>query len=235
MGGGLCQEPVVPVQDGVGDLARVVSQEGRAPDEELVEGRAEGEHVRPRVGLFLLLPDLRSHVEDRPQDLARLSQARAKQVLGQPEVHDLGRPLGRHDRVGGLDVAVQEAQRMNSAEPEGHVSGDLGGSTRREGTLAEQDVEGLSRDVLRDERGSLAVVDLVDAHQVRVRAELAQRLPLTQEARPGLGVPRQPWRQELEDDRLAARPPREVDGAARAPAQESLDSTAGEHRADLEA
>ncbi|MFN7974371.1 MAG: hypothetical protein U0166_18815 [Acidobacteriota bacterium] len=100
-------------------LHRALGQERWPPREELVEDAAERVEVGARVE-ELASRLLRRHVERRAGDLAhhlhRLPELCVECLARQPEVHDHGHAVRRHEDVVGLQVAVQDPLAVEVGE-----------------------------------------------------------------------------------------------------------------------
>ena len=177
------------------ELGRVGAVEGVAAGGELVEDEAEGEDVGLDAGLA---GDelLGRHVGDGAAargvggagdglgraDFALVDGAAGVELglvgaeaAGEAEVEDLDEAaVGEHD-VGGLEVAVEDAEVVGGGEAVGGL--DAGGEDELEagGAFGDELVEGLAGDVLHDDVGFFAVAvfgggfaDVVDGADVGV-------------------------------------------------------------------
>jgi hypothetical protein len=94
------------------------------------------------------------HVAGRAHDRLAPGQRRlAVEHLGQSEVADLGRALGRQEHVGGLEVAMDDAEPMGLGDPQGHLLGKSSRPDRWPGSAVELLVQAAAREVLQLEEG----------------------------------------------------------------------------------
>ena len=135
--------------------------EGLTAGEHLVEERAEGENVRPRVDRFAL-GLFRRHVGHGPDDEALLGprlfvaaegHGRPGRIgrgvlgqLGQPEVEDLDAAVGRDHDVGRLEVAVDDPGGVGPGQPVGDLDGVAERLVELHPLAADQLVEGFPFD-----------------------------------------------------------------------------------------
>ena len=154
--------------------------------------------------------------------------------LGDAEVEDLGVALGGDQHVVGLEVAVDDADRVRRGERRQHLGHDLDQAAERDRAGPHDLGEGVALDVLHhDERpavGELREVehagDVLVAHQVD-RAGLGEE-PLEQ-----LGAARARVQQDLDRDPAAdRRVHREVDPAHAALAEQARDAVAADLAAE---
>ena len=163
---------------------------GRSAEEQLVEDDAEREHVgarvHPRAG-----PLLRRHVawrahrrRHRDLDRRRLAQpGLATELLlpREPEVEQLQVPAGGEHDVLGLEVAVDDAARVQRREPLGHLHRQRQ-ALRRRHRVAHPRAQGRAAHVLHgDEERALVLPDVVDAGNAFV-LHLRREPGLAQEA-----------------------------------------------------
>ena len=131
----LGQGSVVAHHHGLGDGHRGRPAERLLPGEGLVQDHAEGVEVGRRARPAAL-DLLRRQVGGRPQHLAGAGEVAGHvDALGDAEVGDLDRPVGRHQHVPGLDVAVDDAGGVGRPQRTQHLDGDgphvLGGKRDR--------------------------------------------------------------------------------------------------------
>ncbi len=157
--------------------------------EQLVDHRAEREEIRPivhRASGRLLGRHVGERAEDRaggrhrfsangaaPRDLA------AGLELREPEVHDLGRPVGADHDVAGLEVAVDDAARVRGREPLRDLCGQVERLIELEPSGHEPLAQAAVAQVLhRDVRDASGLADVVNRDDVRmVEGGRGPRLP----------------------------------------------------------
>ena len=170
-------------------LQRRGGPERRPAGQQLVEDRPQGVDVRRRARLPGLTAGLLGgHVAGRAHDQVGPRQGRlAVQHLGQAEVGDLGRAVGRQQDVGRLQVAVHDPQPVRLGHRAGQLFDQAGRPLRRPGGAVELPVQAAAGHVLQLEEGqAVGLADVVDLDDVRV-LEPGDRLGLGQEAGDGLG------------------------------------------------
>mmetsp|Transcript_3785 Transcript_3785/g.8191 ORF Transcript_3785/g.8191 Transcript_3785/m.8191 type:complete len:258 (+) Transcript_3785:153-926(+) len=144
---------------------------------------------RPEVGSHpnpSLVPHFGRHVQRAPAHRPGLD--RRLDQLGQPEVDKLGFAVTRHHRVGGLDVAVQEAVLVRVREPCQALGDDVHClRCSQAASLLDHRGEGMSLDELHDDGERWGVDDVVDDEDIRVRLQPRNQLRLLQEGRLALG------------------------------------------------
>ena len=167
--------------------------ERRHAGQPLVEHGPERVHVGPRGDVAEAALDLLGgHVLGRAEDLAAPGQPRVLPAqVRQPEVRDLGLPLGGEEDVGGLQVAVDDPAFVGRLDAAGHLLEDL--RRRRP--------QGPAGDELHDE---VVGPGVEDADHVRVR-ELRHDLGLATEPSAPLVVGGPVFREELHGDVAAER------------------------------
>ena len=138
--------------------------------------------------------------------LLRLSSVRiGMRQLRQAEIEDLDEAVAGDHHVLGFYVPVNDARGMSLGEPVGHLSGNREQLAQRKRTGIEQLPQRLSIHQLHDdERGGIALPDLVDGHDIGMvqgGGQTRLRLKALQASR----VRRQLGRQDL-DRHLALKP-----------------------------
>ncbi|MGC4120635.1 MAG: hypothetical protein QM765_39870 [Myxococcales bacterium] len=198
-----------------------------ASGEQLVEHHPEGEDVGAAVGVRAR-SELGSHVARGPGG----DGAGDALAVGEPEVEDARRALGGDHHVVGLEVAVDDAQRVGVLEPAGDLLGVAPGLGPGHAAGGDERAQRPARDVLHDQHGAAVVLlDPVDRGDVRVdhggggARLLEHRLALGKRAGAGAHELERHLAQELgvlgEEDRAQA-----------ALAQHGLDAVVAERRAD---
>ena len=211
-------ETGAPVQDRLEDDRRRVAGEGRASGGHLVEHRAAGEDVGPRVeGLAARL--LGGHVRDgadrHPGTRQVLLGHRGRQgavpragaaglrPLRQAEVEQLGLAALGHEDVGGLDVPVHDAARVRGLEGVGDLDAEIEQRVELEGSRGEAVAQRLAFEQLHGDEGPpVVLVDVVDRADVGV-LERGGGARLALQPLEGLRVARQLLGQELQRDASA--------------------------------
>ena len=182
------------------DLAVVV--EGARPREHLVEHRPERVEVGARIDLLperLLGGHVLRRAVDHPQlrqDLRRAARGRCRRLLagqlthrdlGDPEVehlHEVGVGFALHEHhVLGLEVAVDDPERVRAEERPGDLRGDVERAAELEAPPGERVAERVPLDELEDEeeravlelpevrrRGHVGVVDVRRGHRFALEA-----------------------------------------------------------------
>ena len=217
-----------------------IAVEGRAPREEVVEGRAQRVEVGAVVeGAPLAL--LRRHIIGAP-DQPPLGHLGIGDGLGEAEVGDLHAAIGAPEDVRGLDVSVDDPRPIRGAQAPGDLQHHPAGLFGIEGLAPLQDVvEGAALDALHREvehpplirggpGGRLGATigdeagpsDVVDAHDVRaLQLRLGARLLLQPLLVSGAA---EHVAQHLERDRpIQAEVAGAIDGAHAADAEHRLD------------
>ncbi len=153
-------------------------------------GRAEPVDVRPVVHGLGVLRLLRRDVGERAEAVSLGRErlyARPVQVLRDPEVGELGRPVGVEQDVARLHVAVDDARLRRRREGHGDVVRDRERLGERERPGGEPVLGGRALDELHDDVGAV----LVDAHVVDLddegRVDARREPPLAEEALAGGG------------------------------------------------
>ena len=167
----------------VGDRKGRIARERRSPEEHLVEDDPEGVEVAAGVdgpALGLLGREVRGGAHHR-SGLCQLGLV-ADHRRCDPEVCDLDVPVGGHEDVAGLDIAVDEPVAVCKSEGCRNVGGDLCGTVGMQRPLGTEDLgEAATLDVLHDDEvGALLLAPVVDAHDVGV-VEVGGRLRLAAE------------------------------------------------------
>ena len=163
-----------------------VRLEGPVVREQLVEDRAQGEHVRARVGL-LAAHLLGGHVVRRAHHRARPRHVGGAEA-GEAEVEDLDLAVGLEVHVAGLEVAVDDSLRVREAEAVAQLLHD--GDLVAEGALPRPDdvLEVLPLEELHGHVGEAVLfAEVEDGDDVRV-VELGRRLGFPQEAAAEVGI-----------------------------------------------
>ena len=191
----------VLVEHGVED-GRVVGRRERAPARQhLVEHDPERPHVGPRVGVTARL--LGRPVLGGARRVTGPGQRDAGDP-GDPEVEDLGRPVGAQEHVGRLEVAVDDPPRVRGRHPRRDPSCDADGRLGAQRPTLEPGRQRLAvvarqRDVGPPVRGLAHLVD-----RAHVRVVDGPRGPGLLEQPPrGDLVARPRGRQQLQRDRPA--------------------------------
>ena len=158
------------------DRHGIVTQEGRATGDELVEHRAEGVEVVARVG-GPAEGLLRGHVCRRADDHALDGEPGVRSQIREPEVAELHRALGGEPDVRGLQVAMDDATVMGVLEGARDLVGEPQRVRHRKavtGAVAQQPLQVAARHVLGDDVGCALLAHIVDPDDVRVVAEAAR-------------------------------------------------------------
>ena len=215
----------------------------RAPAEERFEHReAEAPQVGPtveRAARGLLGREVGRRPAPAALDRHRLARARAGGSLdsdgagpGQPEVGDLGEPVGGEHHVGRLHVPVHEALLVRVMEPPRELDRDVeNGLGGVEAPGAYRVVQAAAVHVLReDERDRGDAADVVAGDHVRVQAEVDPRLGLALEE---IGSPRSVQgggERRLDGEvEVPAAVPHAVDAAHAALPEDALDLVEPQH------
>ncbi len=158
------------LEDGEDGRERRRPDEGRTPDEGLVEDRADRVDVDGRRERARPPRLLGGHVARRPDDGARLRELRVgAHLLREAEVGDERSAAGVDEDVRGLEVAVEHAApvRVVHGSRDEREEGDA--RARVPGEPREPILEGSARDELHAEPGPpLVLAELVDGHDPRV-------------------------------------------------------------------
>ena len=102
-------------------------------------------------------------------DSLRVKRRLAVQHLGQAEVADLGRAVGRQEHVRGLQVAMDDTLAMGLGDPQGHLLGKPSRPRRGPGRAVELLVQAAAGDVLQlEERQAIGVADVADLDDRRM-------------------------------------------------------------------
>ena len=134
----------------------------------LQQHQASGEHVHSFAD-HALADVLGSHV-GRRADQAGIVLPRIGAANGDTEVHDARHPRTIKQDVGGLEVAVDNAQRMRLGQGVGHLAHQMGGTCRRHRPTRPQDVVQAAAVDVFEYQVDVAVLfaGIVDGHDVRV-------------------------------------------------------------------
>ncbi len=164
------------LENGGDDLDAGIATKGALARSHLVEHAAEGEDVRPGVGLFTL-DLLGRHVTGGAHDGAGLGQGGSLGLWSgllvqarQTEVEDLDPAVGGDEEIFRFQVPVNDAASVCSRESVGHRGADLSDllppQAGRRNTLAQGVAfQKLGDRVVNTVRGS----DIVDLEEIRVR------------------------------------------------------------------
>src|SRR5581483_1397745 len=147
------------------------------------------------------------------------------------EIAKQGRPIGGEKHVGGLDVAMDYAERVGVLDAAAQLLTDTNGFRDVEaaaGTSFQNSIERAAGDVLADDEGAALVglADIVDAHDIGMIAEPAHRPGFADDPRPpGVIEPLDP-KQRDRDVAVEHLIVREIDDLARSLPQHPDDSVA---------
>jgi hypothetical protein len=181
--------------------------EGRAARQHLVEQHADAVEVarRPDRQAETLLG---RHVARRADDEARLGRGvrarhlgRGRQHLGDAEVEHADAVLVEHD-VRGLEVAVDDAERVGFRQHVADFGGDPHGALGREGALARESLgQRRALHVLHDDEGAaVGEASCVEDHRGARVLEAGHRPRLAHEAFGHLGVGGELLLEDLDGD-----------------------------------
>ena len=139
--------------------------EGAASGEHLVEQRAKGKDVAAMIG-GLAAHLLRRHVPGGPEHQAwrrhgKRGHGRCVPVgryePGDAEVQDLGAPLGSHEDVVGLQIAMDDPLLVRGGQAGRDLHGQIAGSPWRQRSAREERAQGLAFEQLRHDVRHVAV------------------------------------------------------------------------------
>ena len=163
---------------------------------------------RPDVGADVEIAAaqlLRRHVGQRANRGGRVG--RRRQAIGQtryPEVDDLHDATGREQRVGRLDIAVDDAGAMRLGQAIGHLGGNLHGFVDCQGTRGDPLLQRRTVVARHDQHQApvVALLDRVHGRDVGM-VERGDRLGLAEEAGSRVGAIGGLGRHELQGDGTA--------------------------------
>ena len=210
----MAQRRRLPVEYRGQRVHRRLAEERRSARQHFVEHDAKGKDIRARIHEQASRL-LGRHVGHRAENLALQGLERAGDIrahrgvvrdeLGQAEVQDLHQPVAPDHHVLGLDVAMDDAERVGGLEPSRRLDHEIDGESRRQRAGAHARAKRLAVDEFgRDEVPPIRFADVINRDDVgMVERRDAPRFPL--KAPQTVFVLRKPRRDDLERE-LAAKP-----------------------------
>ncbi len=206
----------ITIQNLAEDDCRTLAPEGQRARRHLVQHRAEGKQIAPRIQL-LRARLLRRHISDRAERgtgtgqvllvHGRLLNRRSARVqysvargrhFRQPKIQNLCVSTFGHQNIGGLDVPVDDAFRVRGIERVGNFNCQSEQYIRLHGPSRDAMLQGHAVQKLHDQKGMPVILpDLVDGADIGM-VESRGRLRLSLETGQGLGVLRDRVGQKLQ-------------------------------------
>ena len=179
---------------------QIPARERLAPGQDVIEHRARGEDVGPRVHR-LAARLLGRHVIGRAQHRAGRGHARIDEA-GHAEIENLQQPVALHEQVARLQIAVHDALPVRRRQSLAHLNHEIELAFERGGlrTLQIRGERHALEQLHRDEGAPLILPGIEDRDDVRMQ-QAGGGLRLAVEARAGVGIALEIGHQHLQRDR----------------------------------